>query len=500
MAFKIYKLNNYLIVEDTVENKQYQGLAKNVLVYKDLLSEEVYNFEGITQEGLNGIAVSNMIDENNNPFSNEQAFINFYTVNTGNFNVGGGTPQTLDEVTTVGNNTLNTISVGNIGIGITSPIEKFVVKNSDSGTNNVIIGAFKTFAGTTVVSINAVGNIQANNYITALNGFSTNGGLFSPSGYLGFNVGAGENHWNATRNIRYTGGIVITDATELTPKSYVDGQITAATQKVYSTQVGTEHTLVLSDANNNITFTSNSNKTVTIPLDATVAFPIKTKIKLITTTTSNVKLTVVPTVGVTLEAPFGLEVYFASNIYLEKISVNTWRVEASPLVEASGTLFAKQRITTDGGFYTTNNYVIGPNGGIQTPDNYINFKIDTGYEWWNTNKPIRDNSGVALTHTNQVVRKSDLDLKYNKADIIVGDVSDNGGIFMPTTYLIDFSALGIMASTNYILNPSPTNSDASVLFASGWWIDSKTTTTCVINFNIGYSTLIEFDYQVALKT
>jgi hypothetical protein len=46
--------------------------------------------------------------------------------------------------------------------------------------------------------------------------------ISSPSGYLRFSLGFGENHWEANRNIRYTGGIALTQPTELTPKSYVD--------------------------------------------------------------------------------------------------------------------------------------------------------------------------------------------------------------------------------------------------------------------------------------
>lgn len=92
MAFKIYKKNNYIIIEDTVAGKQYQGLAKNVFVYKDTLSETTYDFEGLTYNGLKGIALADLLDENDTAFVDEQAFIDFYTENTGNFNTGGATP------------------------------------------------------------------------------------------------------------------------------------------------------------------------------------------------------------------------------------------------------------------------------------------------------------------------------------------------------------------------------------------------------------------------
>jgi hypothetical protein len=52
---------------------------------------------------------------------------------------------------------------------------------------------------------------------------TVNSGLVGPSGeFLKFSVGSAQNHWEATRNIRYTGGIALTQPTELTPKSYVD--------------------------------------------------------------------------------------------------------------------------------------------------------------------------------------------------------------------------------------------------------------------------------------
>jgi hypothetical protein len=47
-------------------------------------------------------------------------------------------------------------------------------------------------------------------------------GISGVSDYLKFSVGSAENHWEANRNIRYTGNIPLTLPNELTPKSYVD--------------------------------------------------------------------------------------------------------------------------------------------------------------------------------------------------------------------------------------------------------------------------------------
>lgn len=85
MAFKIYIKNNYLIIDDTVTNKQYQGLCKDVFIYKDLTSEFLYNFTGLDNEGLNGVNFQEIINENNIPFSTDQSWIDFYTEATGKF-------------------------------------------------------------------------------------------------------------------------------------------------------------------------------------------------------------------------------------------------------------------------------------------------------------------------------------------------------------------------------------------------------------------------------
>lgn len=123
MAFKIYKKNNYIIIEDTISGKQYQGLAKNVFVYKDAVAETTYDFEGLTYNGLKGISLNDLVDETDTAFVNEQAFIDFYTENTGNFNSGGGSPQlTANELLGIQNanelSDVNPVATQNDIIGI----------------------------------------------------------------------------------------------------------------------------------------------------------------------------------------------------------------------------------------------------------------------------------------------------------------------------------------------------------------------------------------------
>lgn len=167
MAFKIYKKNNYIIIEDTIAEKQYQGLAKNVFVYKDNLSETTYDFDGLTYNGLKGISLSDIIDENDTPFANEQAFIDFYTENTGNFNSGGASPQNDKEnivsgIVASGTNAYNATYVPTItgyedGLKV---IVRFTNGNSGASTINLNgLGAKTIVKGTSTALVS--GDIPA---------------------------------------------------------------------------------------------------------------------------------------------------------------------------------------------------------------------------------------------------------------------------------------------------------------------------------------------------
>jgi len=92
MAFKIYVENNHIVVQDLISNKEFRAASKEALFFKDRVSEDTYNTNGFFPEGLQGIKFSDIVDENETPFVNEQAFIDFFSTNTGNFNspqVGG---------------------------------------------------------------------------------------------------------------------------------------------------------------------------------------------------------------------------------------------------------------------------------------------------------------------------------------------------------------------------------------------------------------------------
>lgn len=93
MAFKIYVENNHIVVQDLVSDKEFRAASKEALFFKDRASEDTYNTNGFFPEGLQGIKFVDIVDENETPFVNEQAFIDFFSANTGNFNTAGASAQ-----------------------------------------------------------------------------------------------------------------------------------------------------------------------------------------------------------------------------------------------------------------------------------------------------------------------------------------------------------------------------------------------------------------------
>ena len=142
MAYKIFTEENYFIIQDTVENKQYQGHKKDVLVSENKINQQVYDFTGLDLEGLNGINISEIVDSTNTAFT-DASFKTFYKANTGNFRIGGSTPlptvSNLQQVTNVGKTTTNSIVVQ--GIEISSNLDNSDIKIRNSDVNNVQIGS-----------------------------------------------------------------------------------------------------------------------------------------------------------------------------------------------------------------------------------------------------------------------------------------------------------------------------------------------------------------------
>jgi len=102
MAFKIYVENNHIVVQDLVSDKEFRAASKEALFFKDKVSENTYNTNGFFPEGLQGLKFSDIVDENEIPFVNEQAFIDFFSANTGNFNSAGASAQYSETEQVIG--------------------------------------------------------------------------------------------------------------------------------------------------------------------------------------------------------------------------------------------------------------------------------------------------------------------------------------------------------------------------------------------------------------
>ena len=96
---KVYRKNNYIIIEDSSTNKTYQGLCKRIGISNNIINDQHYDFTNlINHEGLNGVPLNNLLKEDNSPYTLNE-WIDFYTENTGNFNSGSALdPQISDAL------------------------------------------------------------------------------------------------------------------------------------------------------------------------------------------------------------------------------------------------------------------------------------------------------------------------------------------------------------------------------------------------------------------
>ncbi len=152
MAFKIYVENNHIVVQDLISDKEFRAASKDALIFKDKISENIYNTEGFFPEGLQGINFSDIVDENEIPFTDEQTFKNFFSENTGNFNQGGSSPLPTDEEPTEGST--NAVSSNGVFDALANKVDKEVGKSLISNTE-----------------ITRLANLSNNSNVTALEGF-----------------------------------------------------------------------------------------------------------------------------------------------------------------------------------------------------------------------------------------------------------------------------------------------------------------------------------------
>ena len=87
--YKIYRRNNYLIIDDGINNPE-GYLAKDVLV-QELIPNILYEIYGIlpklgnkSNQLLHSVSIPNILKENDIPYTDVE-WVDFYTVNTGFF-------------------------------------------------------------------------------------------------------------------------------------------------------------------------------------------------------------------------------------------------------------------------------------------------------------------------------------------------------------------------------------------------------------------------------
>ena len=190
MAFKIYKKNNYIIIEDTVENKQYQGLAKNVFVYKDQKLENTYDFEGLDDTGLKGVSILDMVDSLSVSFT-VNGFENFYTTETGSAGAGGGgggggdasaSNQVIgnNELISIDNKVATEITLSAINTKTANLVSGRVPVDGSGVTQPISVASLPLPAG----SATSANQIITNNSLTSIDGkltpqFVSNAGALS---------------------------------------------------------------------------------------------------------------------------------------------------------------------------------------------------------------------------------------------------------------------------------------------------------------------------------
>ena len=118
MAFKVYKKNDYLIIQDTVTNKEYEGLLKDVVISRDLTTSTLFYFKNLNEDGLEGIDFADIISSTGSPYASLDAFINYYTATNTTTSSGGGSGSgattSVEEIYYVVTTAFTGASVGDI--------------------------------------------------------------------------------------------------------------------------------------------------------------------------------------------------------------------------------------------------------------------------------------------------------------------------------------------------------------------------------------------------
>lgn len=156
MAYKVFTRGNYLIMQDSVTNKEYEGLRKDVRVRRDLLSSETFYFDNVNGLPNSGdaIALTDLRNSENATFTLEE-WITFYSSATGNFNGAGVSPTFVEQIdfTDINENIENGTIVLRVRSFYGFSVDEIFCK-SDSGTADITISLDGSpITGLTAVSV-----------------------------------------------------------------------------------------------------------------------------------------------------------------------------------------------------------------------------------------------------------------------------------------------------------------------------------------------------------
>lgn len=139
MAFKIYKKNQYLIIEDTVNGSQFEGLISDIIISRESIVSNIFNIKYLNGSSITDLAFSEIINSNGVNFDSVDSFIDFYTSMFQSVNLtpnttgsNGTTPYKLISLATTNANIVKA-SGGNlysiVALGLTSTVRYLKLYN-----------------------------------------------------------------------------------------------------------------------------------------------------------------------------------------------------------------------------------------------------------------------------------------------------------------------------------------------------------------------------------
>jgi len=157
MANRIWRNENYILLQNS-DGTLASGHAKDIFIRPldpALDSNTRFNFTGLTNLVNNNIVITLLRDIDGNPFASSQAFVDWYSLNTGNFNSapgGSGVSFVSGEATFISDGVSNVLTIehdagfvpSNVILTATTPISiNHLARSVDFDDPNVMTITFQ---------------------------------------------------------------------------------------------------------------------------------------------------------------------------------------------------------------------------------------------------------------------------------------------------------------------------------------------------------------------